>query len=512
MQNISLRVLGYCDAGPERITEIIDSGRIDKLTDLGGEYTLIYKTAFETGIVTSRIGAIQYFYYYDGIKFVHGEHISEIIGLANIPWEWNWESVGDLCDLENLTENRTLHLRIRRVPPSSILRFNDKLVIRTLPLLDELKIGSSDPVDAVDILNFETQRWITSNPYLSLSGGFDSRVILSSMLKQSIYPTLVTLGNNSSSDIQVATKIAETFQLKQIKVELDLNDFLENAEHISHITNGTKPACHWHTFLYPQKALVPSDQSFFVGTLGEFARSYYFDRGFVSLLAEGFPRALQERFWMMKLSRHRTFRDGELNHLCDPLRLQLNVSGVAIRAKRNARLSAGEFLSGGTRYYLEQRVPNFYANGIRMYNDTSCWRSPFHNLKWLEIIWSLNDNWKLGSNWHRLAIQRNYPRLLSFPEEKGFNKKRMLSRAPALYWLPPMQRMKYQTYDLSKYWYTDNRIGEFVLDNHIYVDELIDKQLTEKIIREHRSNATRTKAISFILTVLYFKMALARSS
>lgn len=509
-RKINVRIYGYCEFSDGQVEDIIQAGRAETLTDLRGEFTIVYTYKHNTnvGIITSKIGAIQYYYYHDGKIFLHGQNVIDIFRQLHSAWEWDWESVGDLCELENLTESRTLHKNIDRVPPGSTLKFSNGIILRRKSLLDEITVAQSDPVDAIDVFNSETKRWASTYPYLSLSGGFDSRVILSSMLKQDIYPGLVTLGTKESSDIRVATQIAEKFGLNHIKVTLSVNDLLDNGEHIAFITNGTKPACHWHTYLYPRKAGVPAEQSFYVGTLGEFARSYYFDKGFIGLLAEGVASYAQERFWSMKLSRHRTFRETELNHLCDPLREQICQVGVNARAKRNAKLSHGEFLAGGTRYYLEQRVPNFYANGIRMYNDTAQWRSPFHNVEWLNIVWNLSDNWKLGSNWHRLAIQRNFPDLLGFPEEKGFNKQKMLAKAPPLYWLPVMQRVKYNSYDLSQSWYANEPIRSLILDNHFYLDEIVERNLSESILEEHRVHQNRTKTISFFLTILYFKMAM----
>ena len=127
----------------------------------------------------------------------------------------------------------------------------------------------------------------------------------------------------------------------------------------------------------------------------------------MSLLLDGFSEGSQEIFWVLKLRRHRTFTESEFDLLSDEFRKVIDDDAIKKRAERNVRYAKGEFLSGGSRYYLEQRVPNFYANGIRMYNDSTNWRSPFHNLEWLRTISGLNENWKLGSNWHRLAISRN---------------------------------------------------------------------------------------------------------
>ena len=504
----SLKILGYCDASKETIKSYISSGSINRLTALNGEYTLVYTSNGETYIITSLIGAIQYFYYYDGLRFSHGECIIDIINELSLEWEWDWESVGDLCEQENLTNNRTIHRHIRRVTPGTIVTFTDRLKLRTKNLLDGLIVADSDPIGAIKVFNDEVLKWAGENPILSLSGGFDSRVILSSMLKQGINPTVVTLGKKDSSDMQVAEMIVKRFLLDHIRVEVNLDDLLDNGEHIARITNGSKPSCHWHTYLYPKKAQLSKDQSFFVGTLGEFARSYYFDRGFLSLITDIETNLCQEKFWLLKLSRHKTFQQHETNRLCDELRKEIDAEGIKRRAYKNASLAKGDFLSGGTRYYLEQRVPNFYANGIRMYNDTCAWRSPFHNIKWLEIIWSLNDQWKLGSNWHRLAISKNFPTLLEFPEEKGLSRKQMLKKAPPLYWLPMLQRFKYNTYDMSVEWFKEAKTHAFILDNSSIIDDLIERRLIESIIEEHKNSQNRTRAISFLLTILYFKIAL----
>jgi hypothetical protein len=506
----TIKILGYCEKSQEIIKHHLQIESLHSLLNMNGEFTLIYTQAEKVIIITSLIGAMQYFYYYDGTTFAHGETILDIVNKLDLQWEWDWESLGDLCEQENLTQNNTMHSQIKKVPAGSILTFKDKLKIRTTNILDQIKIADSNPIDAISLFNQETYKWAGNNPILSLSGGFDSRVILSSMLKQGIYPTVITVGKEDDSDMKVAQMIVDKFMLDHIKVKLSLDDLINNAEHIATITNGSKPSCHWHTYLYPKKAEITKSQSFFVGTLGEFARSYYFDKGFLSLLNESFPKLAQEKFWVLKLSRHRTFLENERQYLCEELGKEVSREGVKKRAIRNAFLSKGEFLSGGSRYYLEQRIPHFYANGISMYNDTSSWRSPFHNIKWLETIWNLSDQWKLGSNWHRLTIKRNYPELLSFPEEKGLSKNRMLSKAPPLYWLPTMQRLKYKSYDMSAEWYADNRIKEIILDNSSFLDELIERRLCEAILKQHLSSRSRTRAISFLLTILYFKLALSR--
>jgi hypothetical protein len=122
----------------------------------------------------------------------------------------------------------------------------------------------------------------------------------------------------------------------------------------------------------------------------------------------------------------------------------------------------------------------------------------------------MSDHWKLGSNWHRLLIQQNLPKLLDFPEEKGFSKKNMMPKAPPLYWLPFMQRAKYESYDLSSTWFSDPQISSLILDNYSVIDDFIEKQLCESILEEHQLYKNRTRALSFILTILFFKLQMSK--
>jgi len=84
------------------------------------------------------------------------------------------------------------------------------------------------------------------------------------------------------------------------------------------------------------------------------------------------------------------------------------------------------------RFYLDQRVRLFIGNGLTLYGLTTDWRTPFLSIPWVAATGLLPRAWKLGSNWHRHAINRLCPALLDFPEERLGP--RMAARAPAFYW------------------------------------------------------------------------------
>jgi asparagine synthase (glutamine-hydrolysing) len=506
-----LTCIGYCDLEEaELLGRFLRQGS-QSLSEAQGEYTLVIEAAGgDVTVLTSPVGATHYFYTERNGQLFHGDRVAEILHRSGLAWQWDWPALGDLCQLENLTDNHTLHPEIHRVPPGSILHYTDgRLSLRSVAMLDRIPAAPADPDAAVEALNASVARLAGDHPYLSLSGGFDSRVILASMLHLGLRPHLITMGREDATDVQVARRMARRFDLPHQLISLDLEEFFAHAPTISSITNGTKTAWHWHTYLYPLKAAIPSDATFFVGTLGEFARSYYFDRGWLGRLASLAPEAALNRFWRMKLARHPSFTPSELRELAPPLAAELGAEGRTRRAGKLAGFCHGEFLDGLTRYYFEQRVPNFYANGIRMYRASSAWRSPFHDRRWIEAIWNLPDGWKLGSNWHRHALSRNCPELLAFPEENGFDRTRMLPKAPPLYWTPPMRRARYVSYDLSADWYRDPRLQDFLLEHGGLIGDLVEPALLRRILDAHRGGTDRTRTLAFLLTLIYWKQVIA---
>lgn len=505
-ESYTIRVIGYCEKPAGELLHLYEKHDLDSLARLQGEYTLVIENFRECCVITSPVGAMHYFYTLQNGTFYHGDRIDGILRQAKIPWEWNWRSLGDLCQLENLTNNNTLHPSIHRIPPGSILRFsNGRIDLRSKAYIDTIPIHPTNPGEAVAALNEEVALWAGSDPYLSLSGGFDSRVILSSLLAQGIRPHLITMGKEESSDVQVARRIATQFGLSHDLIKITLDDFIRNGSTVSALTNGTKTAWHWHTYLYPLKARIPASSTFFVGTLGEFARSYYFDKGVVGRMANAFSPLALQRFWKLKLTRHPTFQNEELAGLVSDFGHQLSTDGIEERSERLSSLCHDRFMEGLTRYYFEQRVPNFYANGIKMYLASSQWRSPFHSRKWINSIWNLDASWKLGSNWHRHAIQKNFPQLLEFPEENGFDRNRMLATAPLFYWTPPMRRTPYISYDMSASWYREPVIQDYLRSHLSSIDDLIEPTTAKRIIESHGNGIDRTRTIAFLLTMIHWK-------
>ena len=135
----SLRQIGYTEYSDQQLLEIFLNQGIQALRDISGEYVLILEGDNECAIITSPVGAMHYYYYFDGNCFYHGSKIINILNQAALPWQWNWSSLGDLCQLENLTNNQTLHPSIRRVPPGTSLYYkNNQLNLDEKSYIDSI--------------------------------------------------------------------------------------------------------------------------------------------------------------------------------------------------------------------------------------------------------------------------------------------------------------------------------------------------------------------------------------
>jgi type IV secretory pathway TraG/TraD family ATPase VirD4 len=71
-----------------------------------------------------------------------------------------------------------------------------------------------------------------------------------------------------------------------------------------------------------------------------------------------------------------------------------------------------------------------------------------------------------------------------------------------------MQRHKYKTYDMSTSWYENSLVREFLIEHSTLIDDLVDRKLIDKVIAEHTAQQNRTRAISFLMTIIFFKIAL----
>ncbi len=372
---------------------------------------------------------------------------------------WNYTAVGDLLAFDHTLGDDTL----TESPPYSV------------PLIEEVR-GDLTAL-TVSIL----QESIT-NPrslVLSASGGFDSRLLLAALLHLGIRPRLMVCGPRGNFDRDVVEQVGRKLSLEVTAVELCAQDYVDHAERIVEVTGGTKAARHWHTFLYPLKAGLDTDCNIVVGANGESMRSYYFDRGLISNATRVLPREpLLRGFWGMKA--RTPFRTDQLQGLSAPLREELCGQGLRRRIDRLVAASrGGDFLSSLDHFYYHQRVKNFIGNGLKLYRQFGEVIAPMTDRRWVAVAKSMPRRQKLGSRWHRQAIEKLCPELLSFPEQ-GTGRPMGVTPDP-LYWR--RKRGVGPPYADYANWLRSPAFSDMVMNRRDSIRELMSPDLVESVMK-----------------------------
>jgi asparagine synthase (glutamine-hydrolysing) len=501
-----ISLLGYCSMNKEALLQKFLEQGASSLSKLSGEYVVIIENNSECYITTSPYNVCKYYYTVVGNELFHDDTVLGVLKKSKLPWSWNWKALADSTQLDHVLENDTLHQQIHRVPPGTILHFRQGTLKMSSLTWDELHQPlPSDPKLALMAFNNSIKEWMHSDVIVSLSGGFDSRTILSSVLMHGCKPLLVSMGFDESTDVMIAKRIATDLGLPLSVVALSPEDYLKHGLTISALTNGENLSVNWHTYIYPQKAQLDPKWPFFVGANGEFARTYYWNKGILAMVADGLaPSFALRAFWRRKLKL--IFKQDELKGLHPEFAQEFKEDYQQARLCRLADLCHNELLSGLDRFYLEQRVRNGLSNGRKMYSAHVSWRAPFLSREWVRAIWYLKRQWKLGVNWHRFAIANNYPRLLDFPE--AGKAPEMARKAPPLYWLPSSKKYSVISYANYPGWFRNSAIAEFIIDNASVVSELIDSRTLLSIMEQHRKDGNRTRTLSFVLSMIFWHLNL----
>jgi asparagine synthase (glutamine-hydrolysing) len=496
-QGTQLQIHGYCLATPEQILAQRTTQGSQSLVRLAGNFVLVFTDGESTELVSSAHGAWNYFYAIVNGQLHHGDTVTDVLKSAGLAWQWNVDALAEVIFGDHPTADDTLHPEVCRLPAATVLRFQDHVATLETARWDELHpAGPATPEAALNTLNADVAALsAVRQPVLSMSGGFDSRLLLSSMLRQGIRPRLLTLGFADSDDYVVASQIARDLSLEQERIELEAADFLQHAERIAQLTNGCKPAFHWHTYLYARKSSMTADDLHFIGSNGEFARSFLLDKGIAGQLAGAIaPATVLRKFWSAKL--RSPFTGDEVRQFSEPLAARLN-DKADIVARRSA-LCPGGLLPGLDIFYLRQRVRQFIANGIKLYADTSHPITPMLHLDWTRQVWNLPRKWKFGSNWHRFGIVRNYPKLADYPLEAGGQP--MEKAAPPFYWRhgghAGHSGVSYERYNE---WFADPKVLEYIRGQADLLEGLIPRSLVMSMCDQHQRDRSRKPAMGILL-------------
>ncbi|HZZ41807.1 MAG TPA: hypothetical protein VFE58_02630 [Tepidisphaeraceae bacterium] len=507
--NWSVQIHGYTTLTVSTISQLLEANRAVDLVRHPGSFIISATRAStrETYIITSAYGAINYFYAVQNQQFYHASTVAEILEQSRIPFRWNISALVDLFSLDHLTGNASPHRDVHRTPAGSVLHFVNSSLQTTILSWSDLhpETGPADPDRAADLFAAETARFAGPDPVLSASAGFDSRLLLAALLHAGLRPRLLVAGSPESTDRIVTEQIARHYNLPITPVELTHRDFPSVANTVTRATNGTKTAYHWHTYLYPHLGHLSLSDRLLVGANGEFARTYYLDRGILSRAFDFLPaKPLALQFWKRKILISRVFREG-FKHLKPELADALANSHVAEPEKIWSLNPDRSLLRHFDQTYLSERVRHVITNGLTLYSLSAMPITPFLSTGWVSEIDRLPRYWKFGSRWHRHAIARLQPSLLNFLEQGTTGPMRRTPKP--FYW----RRKKMPTVNLYDRdgLFRDNDFLSLLPAHADALSEIADPDWIRQVVAEHRSTEKETRFIANFLPLAVWRSNLS---
>lgn len=442
------------------------------MEDLPGDFVLVARGVTAGGreqhlIATSVVGTRPYFYVDAAGPARHGEDVFALA--APLGWEWDLEALRSVAWLGHTVDGQSLHPKVRRVPADSVLVHDGGGPWQVKTQDYWTTVFDRQPVsvdDAVDVLVSVTDDVVQGTPLVSLSAGFDSRALLAIMLSSGKRPRVLTMGHNEATDVVAARQIAAAEELEHTVVTLDPAQYLPAASTITRLTGGTKTFGNWHTYLYPRGQTVP-DQQHLVGANGEFARSFYLDKGPVSLALGVGRRPAVAAYWGARISR-RSSRMAPWLPFLSP-RGKSDALSFSNRVAALASDGGGDGLERLDRFYSRHRVRHFIGNGIALYSAHGQPVSPFLDARWITAAANLPRPLKLGSNFHRRVVQRVRPELLRHSVGGGGA---MAATAPKDYW---RQRHTTVSYSPAPALLATSEVTE-ILANSPHLSDLMNRQ------------------------------------
>lgn len=400
---------------PKGIAALLSAMRDGDAGSVHGDFVLTGQThGGSTVLFSSPLSALPY-YWTEGSsgQLVHGRTVFEVVKAAKLPWAWDHRAIQQIAAFDHPLGSRTLHPRVRRIAPGSWVRMIDGRAQETAWMDHERWWGPPSTNISLDemvaVLQTVFAEFPKSDPWVSLSAGFDSRVLLGLLRAEGHSPTCATMGTPDSTDRRVATQLAKGLDLRFHAIELQASDYLHYGRDATAATSGAKSSRHYHTYIYAQKMGLKASSEHFVGSNGEFARTFFLDAGPLARLAEHsplFPWRLLARARIRSRTRGSnilTRLEGSPRSLEDDFCAHVPPNGPPLH-----RLDL---------LYAQQRVRHFIGHGISMYAKASRVFSPFLDVRWMRAALALRRADKLGGNAPRAALANLDRGLLHFPLE-----------------------------------------------------------------------------------------------
>ncbi|MFE0036951.1 asparagine synthase-related protein [Streptomyces sp. NPDC059015] len=473
---IGITVRGDCEWTVERLRRSIAANAPQEILDARGQFVVVSEEPDRTTIVTSRGGVQLHFYARTRSGVVHGGTVGEVHARSGLPWRWNHQALGDYLALGHVLGDDTVVAGVRRTPPGSVTTIESGEV--TLVRDRRRRIADAFSVTALrDALETEVMRsWRGGGDVLCLTGGLDSRLLLSVLLRNGVRPRVLVCGQPRSDDVLIAREIAARFALDLVECQVTATDFLLEADRIAQRTNGVLPVSHWPGVLFARYA---EGARLFLGFNGEAARTTYDEIARHRLIRRLMPPdgRFARRKWRLRHDLALTERESEAFH--PELREGLAEAACGDRLERLLRVGGG--LGAALDHaFATERTPNKTGADLAAVSGFTEWAVPFCTDAWSTLARAVPWYRRGSGSIHRRLIRRLEPALLRFPTEGRGRRRRPW--ASAIHQVEPPRRHFFDQLE-----YQDARLVAYMRAEAGRLDDLVDWSAIESSGPELRS-------------------------
>lgn len=401
---------------------------------LDGNYTIVIydKKRKALFLLNDRFGSRPINYCIKNGEFIFASEVKSILKGKQANWRLDRQAVADFFMFGFITGNKTLVEDVSVLPPASVLRYDvnhQRIDIKPYWTLGQLFSTPSD-LSEDHLLEEINDRFkqavmktlIPDKPNLiSLSGGLDSRAILSAIDTGEIEISSYTLGVPGCADQKLAERMSEIMKIDNTFLPMDrsyLEQFTENIKKMVYLTDGMF-ITHGVTELIALNFL--KDNAFATLLRGH--------GGEVAKASLAWPLCVSQK--ILDIKKENDFVDHLLSS--DMFNItsgvnekqlfqddaMLNIKEVARASLENALKDVKDQLTPGDQcvyLYIQEQHRRFTLYSLMIFGTQVETRVPFMDYRFLTSLFKAPLKMRLDSNIHKYIIKQNNPKLMTVPD------------------------------------------------------------------------------------------------
>ena len=201
----------------------------DFINHIKGIFVIIIIDGPVFSIFNDQLGIRKYFYYIKDRQFIISNSIREISGFIKCSPDKN--AIGTYLLLNYFISDYTYYKEIKKSTPASGLAYSERIYFRTYWDFNSLLTDRDSTISyqkicdkLIEILEQYLRELNITKPFITLTGGLDSRLLLALFLKIGVRPDIISYGNPESGDVKTAKDIANKFNLEFNNPDLNISD------------------------------------------------------------------------------------------------------------------------------------------------------------------------------------------------------------------------------------------------------------------------------------------------